>query len=431
MHDAYKMFLGPAHPALEEPIMFDFKIEGEKVVDVVLKPGHAHRGIEYVGMKRNPVQVVHLAERVCGICSISHASTFCRAVESAAGITVPERADYIRTIVCELERIHSHTLWAGLLAHEIGFHSVLHYGMKVRENVMDLLEYIGGNRVNYGMYMIGGVRRDIPDAKKERVLNAVKYYKEAYAKFCDVFLKDTTIKLRTENVGVLTKKDALELCTVGPTARGSGVMRDIRQDWAYVAYGDIGVKAQSPQEIRGKIVGDALDRTIVRLLEIKQSAEIIEQCMDRMPKGELTAFPKVAMILPRLAQVQAEAVSRQEAPRGELHHYVRLDRRPEVDTWKVKAPTYSNLLSLKPMMKDMQIADIPVVVASIDPCIACLDRVAIVEDKGLRGGTGTVGRTMSKYDLHELCLRKSKSLGRIEEHHIHHHIHQHNKHNHD
>jgi membrane-bound hydrogenase subunit alpha len=406
MHDAYKMFLGPVHPALEEPIFFDFKIKGERIEDVTLKPGNAHRGIEALGMQRNPLQIIHLAERICGICSISHSSTFCRAVEAAAGIQVPERADYIRTIICELERLHSHVLWAGLLAHEIGFHSVLHYGMKVREHVMDTLEYIGGNRVNYGMYMIGGVRRDIPKEKKEKVLSAVRYYKKAFDKLIDVFLHDKTIVARTADVGVLPKKDAVQLCAVGPTARGSGVKRDVRQDWAYIAYADIGVKAQGPEQLRGKPKGDVLDRTIVRLLEIKQSAEIIEQAIDQMPTGELMAIPKPAMILAKLGTLKAEAVGRQEAPRGDLHHYVRFDNKQIIDAWKVKAPTYNNLLAIKPMIKNMQIADIPVVVSSIDPCIACLDRVSIVDNGG--------GRSMTKYDLNKLCIQKSAKLGRIE-----------------
>lgn len=406
MHDAYKMFLGPVHPALEEPIFFNFKISGEQVLETDLKPGNAHRGIEALGMKRNPIQVLHLAERICGICSVSHASSFARAIEAAAGIEVPERADYIRTIISELERLHSHILWAGLLAHEIGFHSVLHYGMKVREDVMDLLEYLSGNRVNYGVYMMGGVRRDIPKQKYDRVRESIKYYKEAFDKFKSIFLDDKTIRARTEGVGVLSKEDAIRLCAVGPTARGSGVKRDTRQDWSYIAYGDCGVKAQLPSQVTGKVKGDVLDRTIVRLLEVKQSAEIIEYCIDHMPKGPLISEPKLAVILAKLAQVEGEAVARTEAPRGELHHYVRLAKNPIVDTWKAKAPTYNNLMTVPVMMKDMQVADIPVVICSIDPCIACLDRVSLIE--------GSAGKSMNKYDLHELCLRKSEKYGKIE-----------------
>ncbi|MBW2965124.1 nickel-dependent hydrogenase large subunit [Candidatus Woesearchaeota archaeon] len=414
MHDAYKMFLGPVHPALEEPIFFDFRIEGETITDVNLKPGNAHRGIEALGMQRNPVQTLHLAERICGICSISHASTFCRAVETAADIQVPERADYIRTVICELERLHSHLLWAGLFANEIGFHSVLHYGMKAREEVMDTLEYISGNRVNYAMYNIGGVRRDIPKDKHDRILQAVKHYKQAYSKLCDIFLHDRTIEARARGVGVLPKKDAIELCAVGPTARASGVKRDVRQDWPYLAYGDIGVKAQDPKTLTGRAAsGDAFDRMAVRLLEVKQSAEIIEHALDRMPKGELLAIPKIALILAKLKNLQTEAVARQEAPRGDLFHYVRFDGNEAPAAWKVKAPTYNNLLTIKPMIKNMQIADIPVVVSSIDPCIACLDRVSIIESGS--------ARSMTKYDLHELCLRKSEKLGRIEK--CHHHTH--------
>lgn len=415
MHDAYKMFVGPVHPSLEEPIFFDFKIEGEKIVGVNIKPGNAHRGIEALGMQRNPVKVLTLAERVCGICSISHPSTYARAVEIASGIEVPARADYIRTIMCELERIHSHTLWAGLLAHEIGFHSVLHFGMKVREHVMDMLEYVSGNRVNYAMYTFGGVRRDIPKEKHEKLLGAVKYYKDAYDKLYDVFLHDKTIAARTENVGVLSKRNALELCAVGPTARGSGIAKDVRADWPYAAYGDVGVKALTSLPVRGKIVGDVLDRTIVRLMEVKQSAEIIEHCLDQMPSGPIMSIPKIPVMLSKLKSVTGEGMGRQEAPRGELAHYVRFNKNEAMETWKVKAPTYNNLATIAPMIQNMQIADIPVVTSSIDPCIACLDRVALVGE-----GSKKMGKrpgTLSKYELHDLCIAKSKSLGKIEEGH--------------
>lgn len=404
MH-TFNMPLGPTHPALEEAVFFCFKIDGEKVIDVNIKPGHAHRGIEALGMQRNPVQVIYLAERICGICSTAHNSTFCRAVEAAANLEVPERAQYIRTIASELERLHSHMLWFGLIAHEIGFHSLLHYVMKLREKVMDNIEYISGSRVHFGMCQIGGVRRDIPKEKHDKVTETVDYYKKAYEKLKGVFLNDKTIKLRMQNVGILTKEDAIRLCAVGPTARGSGINRDVRQDWTYLAYGDLGFKAKSPKEITGKIKGDIYDRTIVRILEIKQSAEIIEQCLDQMPSGKLLTIPKVAALLAKLKQIKGEGIGRQEAPRGDLHHYVRLDNNEKISTWKVKAPTYNNILSIKPMIVNAQIADIPAIISSIDPCIACMDRVTIIENNK--------SKTMTKHDLHKLSVEKTKKIGKI------------------
>jgi len=174
----------------------------------------------------------------------------------------------------------------------------------------------------------------------------------------------------------------------------------VRQDWAYLAYGDIGVKAISPDPVRGKACGDVLDRTVVRLLEVDQSADIIEKCVDQMPSGDLLAVPKIPALLAKLKSAKGEAVGRQEAPRGDLQHYVRLTGKSELDTWKVKAPTYNNLLTIKPMIKHMQIADIPVVISSIDPCIACLDRITIV-DNGKE-------RIIRKDELHKMSVRKSK-----------------------
>ena len=404
-NDAFKFCLGPVHPALEEPIFFDFDIKGEKVVGARFKAGNVHRGIEYLGMQRNPVQTIYLAEKICGICSVSHPCAFVQAVESAAGIEVPDRAEYIRTIMCELERIHSHILWAGLLAHEIGFHSVLHYGMKIRENVMVLLEIISGNRVNYGMFQIGGVRRDITKEKAEKAIESLKFYKGAYAKVLDVFLNDRTIKARTAGVGVLKKKDAIELCAVGPVARASGVLRDIRQDWPYCAYADLNVKAIGAKSVRGKVYGDVLDKAIVRLLELKQSIEIIEACIDQMPSGPLLTIPKTPAILAKLKMAKGQSVGKHEAPRGETHHYVKLEEKSNVDTWKVRAPTYNNLQTVPTMVSGEQIADIPVIVCSIDPCISCTDRISVMKNTKLD--------ILTKDQLHALSVKRTKQFGEI------------------
>ncbi|GAI35388.1 unnamed protein product, partial [marine sediment metagenome] len=266
-----------------------FKIYGEHIEEVCLAPGDNHRGIEFMGMQRNPVQIIYLAERICGICSASHPFAFCKAVENAAGIEVPERGQYIRVIIAELERIHSHILWAGVAAHELGFDSVLYISWRAREEVLDLLEYLTGNRINYGVFMIGGVRRDITEDQIPRIRKTLEYYKDIYGKIEDIFLKDPTIALRTKNVGVLTKEDALRLCAVGPTARASGIKKDVRQDQPYSAYADLNVKAITPDVLTGEVNGDVYDRIVVRLLELVQSLEIIEQCLENMPSGEIIA----------------------------------------------------------------------------------------------------------------------------------------------
>ncbi len=400
----YEVPIGPIHPALKEPILLKFTLEGERIVDVDVIASQNHRGIEWIGMNRNnPVQSIYLAERVCGICNFCHPSCLVMAVEEIVGIEVPERAQYIRVIQGELERIHSHLLWAGVAAHELGFDSLLHYVWAVREKVMDILELINGNRVTKAIIMYGGVRRDIKEEHVPKIKQMLNYYKEAFGKLAKLFLEDKTIKMRTREIGILKKEDALKLATVGPTTRASGVKKDVRQDMPYFAYPDFEVKAITPDLLTGEVIGDTYDRIVVRLLEVKQSIEIIERALDEMPPGEILAEPKIIKLLNQIKKAEGEAVGRYEAPRGEDIHYVKLKPGFEyLYAWKVRAPTYINILSWRPMLLDMQIADIPIVAASIDPCISCTNRVIIVKDNK--------EKVLTADDLHKLSVRKTRRL---------------------
>jgi membrane-bound hydrogenase subunit alpha len=165
-----KVPMGPQHPALKEPASFDLILEGEQIIDSVIKLGYNHRGIEKACEGRSYTQAVYLAERICGICSHSHSTAFVHAVEEIAGVEVPLRAQYIRGIVSELERVHSHLLWLGVAGHEVGFDTLFMYSWRDRELVMDILALISGNRVNYGMNTIGGVRRDIDAEQAKKIL---------------------------------------------------------------------------------------------------------------------------------------------------------------------------------------------------------------------------------------------------------------------
>jgi len=400
----YKVPIGPIHPSLEEPMTFNFEISGEKIKSIDLAPGDNHRGIEFMGRNRNIVQIIYLAERICGICSASHPFAFCRAVENAADIEVPPRAEYIRVIIAELERIHSHILWAGVAAHELGFDSVLYLSWKVREDVMDLLEILTGNRVNYGMFMVGGVRRDISDELIPRIYQTIEYYKEAYQKLEDVFLQDPSIAVRTRNVGVLTYEEALSLSAVGPTTRASGVKKDVRQDQPYSAYADMDVKAITPDMFSGEVNGDVYDRIIVRILEVFQSVQIIEYCVNNLPKGEILSEKKIAKLLGTLKKTNGEGVGRHEAPRGEVIHYVKLSEGESPEVWKARAPTYNNLMTWVPMLKDQEVADIPIVVASIDPCIGCMDRATLVDSDTLNK------KILTREELRKLSVEKTRRL---------------------
>jgi membrane-bound hydrogenase subunit alpha len=401
---SYHIPIGPIHPALKEPVFFEFEIDGERIVDVDVKLGHVHRAIEWASRKRNPIQILYLAERICGICSYCHPAAFTLAVETAADIQAPERAEYLRVIQGELERICSHILWAGVAAHEIGFDTVLYLTWQIRERALDLTEYLTGNRVTKGIITIGGIRRDITKDMLPRIQKDLQYFKDCYTKLGKVFLNDKTVRMRSQGAGILTEEDALKLCAVGPTTRASGVKKDVRVDTSYFAYGDLDFEHITPDKLTGKVNGDVYDRIIQRLLEVKQSIDLIEQCIDKMPSGDIVAEPKVAKVLAQLKKANGEGVGRHEAPRGEVIHYVKLDGNDAPSTWKVRAPTYNNILPWIPMLKGEQIADIPIVAASTDPCMSCTNRVGIVKDGNKY--------ELTKEQLHKMSVEKTRRLMR-------------------
>jgi membrane-bound hydrogenase subunit alpha len=404
----YTIPIGPIHPALKEPIRLALSVDGEEIVDVDVFVGQVHRGIEWLGMNRNnPIQTIYLAERVCGICNICHPFAFVMAVEHATGITPPARAEYIRTIIAEMERIHSHLLWAGVAAHEIGFDTIFYLAWRVREEIMDLMEYVTGNRITKAMFQIGGVRRDITEEQFPRIRKSLDYYKSLFDQLKRVFLDDRTIRMRTKNVGILKKEDALKLLTVGPTARASGVTKDVRQDQPYAAYADLDIKAITPDMVSGTVIGDVYDRIIVRLLEVKQSIEIIEQCLEKMPPGPILAQPKMAVLLKTLTQAEGDGIGRAEAPRGEVIHYVRLEAgRETLTNWRIRAPTYVNLMCVPLILNGGQIADVPIAFASIDPCLSCTNRT-VITDRAL--GERSV---MDYEEMHRLSIQKTRELQR-------------------
>jgi membrane-bound hydrogenase subunit alpha len=270
---------------------------------------------------------------------------------------------------------------------------------------MDILEILTGNRVNYGMFMIGGVRRDITEEQIPRIKQTIEYYKEAYQKLEDVFLQDPSIALRTRNVGVLTYEEALNLAAVGPTTRASGVKKDVRQDQPYSAYADMDIKAITPDMYNnGKTRGDVYDRIVVRVLEVFQSVQIIEHCVNNLPEGDILSEKKIAKLLGTLKKAKGEGVGRHEAPRGEVIHYVKLSEGESPEVWKARAPTYNNLMPWVPMLRDQEVADIPIVVASIDPCIGCMDRATLVDSKTYKK------QVLTRDELRKLSIEKTRRM---------------------
>jgi membrane-bound hydrogenase subunit alpha len=379
----YPLNIGPIHPAFKEPIKFTFRIEGEQVTGVDIDFGYTHRGIEKIALERNYIQIIYLLERVCGICSFSHPLAYCLAIEDVAEIQVPDRARYIRTIIGEMERLHSHLLWTGVAAHEIGFDTLFMYTWNIREKVLDCLEELTGNRINYGMLTIGGVRRDITPENSETITRMLEYYMELYDRASEILLDDLTLRARTEGIGILSREQAEMFCAVGPTARGSGLLKDVRIDYPVNAYYDIPwLNPISPRDLGKEPIGDVYDRMAVRVLEIKQSLNIIQFCMENLPEGDIHSGEGAVKIINKLKKLEGEGIGRYEAPRGEVCHYVILDNQEHPIQLKVKAPTYSNGFTWIPMLTNIEIADIPIVIASIDPCVACADRMTFIRKGG-------------------------------------------------
>lgn len=360
--------VGPQHPALHEPTHFRAEVKGEEIVDIDIRLGYVHRGIERACQDRSYKHNIYLIERICGICNITHTTNYCQTVEQLLGIEVPDRAHYIRTILLELERIHSHLLWAGVAANEIGFKTLFMLIWRDRELVLDLRELISGNRITSGTNTIGGVRRDIKVEYVPRILTSLKELEKRTEYYINLCASDRTILARCEGVGVLTKQAAMDLCAVGPTARASGVDADIRRDDPYVAYGEIPFKVITERE------GDVLAKIMVRLKEVLESIYIIRYALDAMPSGPLRV--RVPSQVP-----VGEAVGRTEAPRGELLHFILSNGTERPERIRIRTPTYANWPSIKPMFVGGTIAEIPIVLASIDPCFSCTDRVTLMDSR--------------------------------------------------
>ena len=390
VRDANVVPFGPYHVALDEPAHFRLYVRGEEIVEVDYRGFYSHRGIEKIAESRLTYnQVPFIAERICGICGFTHSTAYCQAVEAAAGIEVPERAEFIRTILLEIERIHSHLLWVGVACHLLGFDLGFMHVWRVREHVMWLAERLTGNRKTYGMNLIGGVRRDLLKYRVEAILKTVERVRREFKELVDMLTNTRSFVRRCEGVGVLTNALARKWCVVGPVARASGRKIDVRADHPYAAYGRLSFKVPVRSE------GDVLARALVRIEEVFESLNIIEEALDTIPGGEIMADVRD---LPEYS----EGVGCTEAPRGENVHYVMTGPGNRVYRWRARASTYNNLPAARDMLVGYEVADAPLIVASIDPCYSCTERVIIVD---VRRGSAKV---LSRGEFERLSIRKSR-----------------------
>jgi membrane-bound hydrogenase subunit alpha len=357
--------IGPYHPLQEEPEFYKLVVEGEKVVDVDVRIGYNHRGIEKLSESKSYDQSIFLVERICGICSSSHPIACCQALEDIGDIEVPERALYIRTICQELERLHSHMLWLGLAAHFIGYNTVFMWAWKYREPICDIMETVTGNRQNYAMHKVGGVRRDIEKEHVSYILKRLDEFTKHITMLKGAVLDDPVLHERLKGVGILTKEAAIDYAAIGPVARASGVDIDVRRDHPYGVYDRVKWNVITQKE------GDVFAKAVVRILEMFESVSIVRQCLDRMSAGPIDSNPKE--IPP------GEGIGQIEAPRGECFHYIKSDGTNSAVRHKVRAPTYMNFPTFRETVVGETISDATIILAAIDPCYCCTERMLIVD----------------------------------------------------
>ena len=381
--------IGPFHPTLHEPEHFAVYVDGETVKGCDYRGFMTHRGIEKLCQTQVTYnEIPFIAERICGICGSVHATAYSQAVEMAAGMEIPRRAEYIRTLMLEIERLHSHLLWIGVAGHLIGFDTVFMQAWRVREPIMWLAEKLTGNRKTYGMVVVGGVRRDITPEISKDILDVIKTVEDETRIIEKAVIGDSSIHKRTRKVGFVSTEDTIKWSLVGPVARARGVDIDARRDLPYAAYDDMEFKVPVVND------GDVWGTLVVRILEIYEAVSIIRQVLNNLPEG-----PILNELDQAITPLQ-HGISSVEAPRGESVHYVITGEENKPERWRVRAPTYPNLQGIPMMLLNNELADVPIIIGSIDPCFSCTDRVSVVD---IRSGNVNV---MNKAEFENMSRRK-------------------------
>ncbi|MGI6216212.1 MAG: NADH-quinone oxidoreductase subunit C [Coriobacteriales bacterium] len=364
--------MGPMHITSDEPGHFRLYVEGEEIVDADYRMFFIHRGMEKCAESRmNYDNVSFFAERICGICGYAHSTAYANSIERAQGIEVPLRAQYIRALMLETERLHSHLLNLGLVCHYSGFDTGFQHFFRIREKSMDLAELLTGARKTYGFNLVGGVRRDILAEQKMETLRIVGELRDDTQRLAGELLSTPNFLKRAKGVGVLDPKIARDYSPVGPTVRGSGFARDVRWVHPYEGYKALADRHKPITQNSCDVFG----RTAVRIAETLDSIDIIEEILS----ADLPSGP----VLNDKFDIKPYkfALGWTEAPRGEDVHWSMIGNDQKCYRWRAKASTYSNWPPLRYMFRGNTISDAALIVGSIDPCYSCTERVSIVDVK--------------------------------------------------
>ena len=383
--------LGPLHITSDEPGHFRLFVDGEDIIDADYRMFYVHRGMEKVAETRMGYdEVTFLADRVCGICGYAHSVAYTNSVENALGIVVPPRAEAIRAVLLETERLHSHMLNLGLACHFVGFDTGFMQFFRIREKAMMLAEMLTGSRKNYQINLSGGVRRDILGEQRTRTRTLLGELRDEVSRLVAMLMSTANVEGRVKGVGILDPQVARDYSPVGPLVRGSGHRRDTRVLHAFGGYRSVDL---------GINVGegcDVLSRTLVRAREVFDSIDLIERLLEDTPQGPILTedFTYVP---------HKFALGFTEAPRGEDIHWSMTGDNQKLWRWRCRASTYANWPVLRYMLRGNTVSDAPLIVASIDPCYSCTDRVTVVDVKK------ATEKTVPYKEMERYCRDRTRS----------------------
>ena len=359
--------IGPIHPGLKEPLRLKLKTRGEKVLSAEIDYGYVHRGIEKVMEGKTWQKGIFLSERVCGICSYIHTQTFAETFERIAGETAPPRAQYLRVLTNELDRIQSHLLANSTYFKAMEHETLFMYMLALREPVMDAIELLTGNRVNMGWNVVGGVKMDVNQFHMDSIMDIIVKLESEYGRYVEIFEQGPLVGLRSHDVGKMTREEAIKARAVGPIGRASGLKHDVRED--HPTYRD---------EMDWKPVwrkeGDNFARTMNRFGEIWESISLIKQVIENLPPGDVRK---------KIDIPAGVGEWRNEAPRGEVTYSIETNGNL-IKNVSIRTPSIMNIdACAKYMLNDVAtVADAVATYATSDPCIACTERVIILDESG-------------------------------------------------
>ena len=362
--EEYFLNMGPQHPSTHGVLRLVLRLDGENILEVIPHLGYIHRGLEKIGENQTYLQNIHLTDRLDYLSSHFNNLAFCMAIEKGLGIGVPERAEYIRVMVCELQRIQSHLLWWGVFGMDLGAITSFLYGFKEREMITDIFEEMCGARLTMNFFRPGGSFADVPDTFISRVETVMEKMKRALDEYDRLLTNNVIVHKRTKGIGILPGEKALSYGCSGPVLRGSGVPFDVRKNDSYSIYGQFDFDVPT-----GK-TGDCYDRYKVRMDEMRQSLRILEQAAKTFPhRGPYRSKEYRSYKLPR-----GSYYSQVETCRGLLGVYIVSDGSDKPYRIKYRSPSFSNLSGLNEMAAGHKIADLVPIIATLDVVIPDIDR---------------------------------------------------------